>query len=86
VEWLQDALNELANIWMQADSASRQEITQAAHTLDQQLQVDPYLESESRDQYTRIIFVYPLAAQIEIDPHKKAVWVLNVWRFWKKRK
>jgi hypothetical protein len=30
--------------------------------------------------------VYPLAAQIEIDPQQKVVWVLNVWRFWKKQK
>ena len=86
VEWLHDALNELASIWTQADSALRQEITKASHALDQQLQADPYQQSESRDPYTRILFEYPLAAQIEIDPHQKVVWVLNVWRFRKKRK
>jgi hypothetical protein len=38
VEWLQSALDELAAIWMQADSALRQAITVATHQIDQLLQ------------------------------------------------
>jgi hypothetical protein len=41
VRWIQTAQDELATIWMQADSPSRQDITAAAHTIDQELQTDP---------------------------------------------
>jgi hypothetical protein len=81
VEWIQDALNELTEIWLQADAALRQAVSRAAHTMDQQLQADPYQFSESRSDYDRILFVYPLGAQIEIDAERGVVWVLNVWRF-----
>jgi len=61
VEWLQDALDELTRLWMQADSALRQAITAATHAIDQELQVDPYRQSESREDDERVLFVYPLA-------------------------
>jgi hypothetical protein len=48
VEWLQEALDELTSIWMQAGSDLRQAITPATNTLDQELRADPYRPSESR--------------------------------------
>jgi len=39
VEWLQEAVSELADVWIKADSASRQSITEATHTLDQELRL-----------------------------------------------
>jgi len=36
VEWLQSALDELADVWMQADSPVRQAITAAAHCIELQ--------------------------------------------------
>jgi hypothetical protein len=81
VKWLQEALDELTRIWMQADSSLRQAITAATHTLDQELQTDPYRESESRDDDERLLFAYPLAVQVEVDPVKRIVWVLHVWQF-----
>ena len=81
VDWLQGALDDLAGIWMQADSALRQDITAATEALDQELQADPFRNSEAREDEERVLFAYPLAAQIEIDLSARRVWVLHVWRF-----
>jgi hypothetical protein len=81
VEWLQEALDELTRIWLDADPSARKAITAATHTLDQELRFDPYRQSESRENDERVIFVYPLAAHIEIDLHQRIVWVLHVWRY-----
>jgi hypothetical protein len=42
VAWRQFALDELARIWLLADSAQRNAITQAAHRIDQRLEKSPY--------------------------------------------
>jgi hypothetical protein len=55
VQWLQGALDDLADIWTQADSALRQAITAASQALDQQLQANPYAASGSRDDEERIL-------------------------------
>jgi hypothetical protein len=83
VQWLQEALDELAAIWTQGDSELRQAITAAAHALDLELAANPYRESESREGESedRVLFVYPLGVQIEIDLPKRMVWVIHVWRF-----
>ncbi|MBI1917398.1 MAG: hypothetical protein HYS12_22080 [Planctomycetes bacterium] len=81
VEWIQAALDDLASIWMQADAALRQAITTAAQTIDQQLEADPFRQSESREDDERVLFVYPLGAEIEVDLRQRIVWVLHVWQF-----
>ena len=48
VEWLQSALDELADVWARADSAQRGAITAASHAVEQRLQRDPWNEGESR--------------------------------------
>ena len=42
VEWLRSALNELAAIWTNADSAKRGEITAATQAIDDGLSKDPF--------------------------------------------
>jgi hypothetical protein len=42
VEWLREAVGELAELWIEADSPFRQAITEATHALDQELQADPF--------------------------------------------
>lgn len=37
VEWLQSAVDELAALWVDADSTLRQAITNASHQIDEQL-------------------------------------------------
>jgi hypothetical protein len=49
VEWLREAVGELAELWTEADSPFRQAITEANHALDQELQADPFRVSESRE-------------------------------------
>jgi hypothetical protein len=81
VEWVQAALDELSNLWTLSNSAKRQAITTATHALDKGGAADPYRESESRGEKNRVLFVYPLGIQIEIDPQAQIVWVLHVWRY-----
>lgn len=85
VVWMQEALNDLARIWMQADSVLRQEITRAANALDRELSTNPYLSSESRADDERIIFIYPIGAIISIELGTRTVRILNVWRFHRRR-
>jgi hypothetical protein len=58
-------VNELADIWINADSPLRQKITEATQSLDQELQVDPFRHSESREGDVRILFAPPLAILFE---------------------
>ncbi len=79
VVWLEQALNELADIWTTADSSLRKAITEATNLLDQVLRADPFGSSESRSGKRRILFQRPLGVNIEVDLETKTVWVLNVW-------
>jgi hypothetical protein len=54
VEWLREAVSELADIWIKADSRSRQAITEATHNLDRQLQIDPFRNSDSSEVFSLI--------------------------------
>ena len=81
VEWLRETVDELAELWIEADSPLRQAITEATHALDQELQADPFWRSESREGDVRISFSNPLALLFDVDPKQKIVWILHVWRF-----
>ncbi len=81
VEWLQSALNELAAIWLKADSSTRDAVTVAARQIDRQLAARPEQQGESRTGGRRILFVYPLAVVFRVDAQRRTVSVLNVWRF-----
>ena len=86
VEWSQSALNELASVWMQADSAMRQAITAATNALDHQLQNDPEQQGESRNDTERILFTFPLGVGFEIDTQRDTVTIRHVWSFRKRGK
>jgi hypothetical protein len=81
VEWLREAVGELAELWIEADSPFRQAITEATHALDQELQADPFRGSESREGEVRISFSNPLAILFEVDLQQRIVWILHVWTF-----
>jgi len=84
VKWLQEAVDELANLWTKADSPLRRQITASANTLEHELQVDPYRQSESRENETRVLFAYPLAVQIDVELRDRIVWILHDWQFRKR--
>jgi hypothetical protein len=81
VEWLREAVDELADIWVNADSQLRQAITQVTHNLDRELQADPFRESESREGEVRVVFARPLGVLFEVDAAQRIVRILHVWAF-----
>ena len=86
VDWLQSALNELADLWTQADSDQRQVITEACHAIEQRLARDPEQESESRPAGRRITFAPPLAATYRIEEDERTVTVVHVRMFRHRRR
>jgi hypothetical protein len=85
VDWEDSALQELAQLWMQADSVLRQTITAATHQIDQRLQDDPSNEGESREQGERVLFSFPLGIRFDGDLVQNRVRVLWVWSFQRRR-
>lgn len=85
VRWERRALDELTTLWTQADTAQRQAITAASHTLDQRLDNNPFGEGESRSQERRITFVPPPAVTFRIEPNGQTVSVLQVRMFRQRR-
>ena len=81
VRWQKEALNELATLWMAADSATRQRITEASQQIDERLQADPLADSESRPEGRRIRFVSPLGITFKLENDGRTVSVLRVWLF-----
>jgi hypothetical protein len=79
VRWKKSAQDELAHLWLQADSAQRQAITAASHTIDQLLKSQPHTRGESRSKGRRILFVPPLGLTFRINDQKATVFVLHVW-------
>ncbi|MBY0521926.1 MAG: type II toxin-antitoxin system RelE/ParE family toxin [Gemmataceae bacterium] len=73
------ALDGLADMWTQAPSAFRAEITKATDQIDQQLERDPVGSSESRPHGRRILFQSPLAIVFRIESDGQTVNVLRVW-------
>jgi hypothetical protein len=78
VVWIPSALSELADLWNHAHN--RQEITDAADTIDSILRANPYVDSESREGNLRILFVPPLAVLFDVSDPDYLVTVRAVWR------
>ena len=79
VRWEGAAIEELTQIWTEADSSVRQAVTDAVSTLDQELQHNAPTVGESRSEGRRICFVPPLAAVFNVDDPNKLASVLHVW-------
>lgn len=80
VQWTPAALNELAALWTEADSAERQSLTDATREIDSALRLSPQSAGESRDEPRRILFVPPLGVTFKVQPLDRTVRVLRVWR------
>lgn len=81
VRWKQDALDDLAAMWLDAGSWDRRRITTSAREADRVLRRGPYGASESRDGDRRILFVAPLAITFRVDTEADKVEVLRVRQF-----
>jgi len=84
VQWLQTALDQLAAIWLSANSVLRQAITAASHQIDQHLQADPFTESESRPGGRQIFFLPPLGILFRVEADGQTISILRVWLFRKR--
>jgi hypothetical protein len=78
VVWLKSAEAKLASIWNEA--ADRNAVTQASHSIDAQLAMDPQNCGESRPENLRVYFVPPLAVTFSIQADDRIVRVADVWR------
>lgn len=79
VEWHSPAVNELTDLWLQANSTRRAEITAATHELDQRLRKDPENEGESRSADRRVAFIGPLGVLFRVDVAASIIEVVHVW-------
>ena len=81
VRWAETARNELADLWLRADSGGRRQISAAAHAVDRRLGTDAANEGESRRDDRRVCFEPPLGILFCIEQDRSAVHVLRVWQF-----
>ncbi len=79
MEWLADAEQELARIWLAA--SDRQRVTRASQNLDARLGNDPENDGESRPEGRRILFEPPLGAVYRVLPHRGLVRVCTYGGF-----
>ncbi|MBW3600808.1 MAG: hypothetical protein KY475_26520 [Planctomycetes bacterium] len=85
VRWLQSALDELAEIWLLAESGLRADFTSAAAAIDDEVSRNPATHGESRGGDERIFFVDPLGLRYEIDFDRSLVFVYHVWKIRRSR-
>ena len=78
VAWLQTALNELAALWLKADTALRKSVTTVTHQVDLALKTAPLEQGESRANGRRLMFAFPLAILFEVLSESSTVRVLHV--------
>lgn len=86
VRWLQSALDDLAERWMQADGALRAAITSSVNAVDHRLSRNPTSQGESREGKERVLFVGPLGVLFEADDDSSRVYVIHVWLVRRRRK
>jgi hypothetical protein len=79
VNWLPNAEQELAEIWLNAPDRSA--VTWASDQIDRRLQKDPDSEGESRSDGQRLLIVLPLAAVFQVFGDDLRVDVIHVWKF-----
>jgi plasmid stabilization system protein ParE len=79
VDWLPDAEEELAAIWLAA--SDRGAVTGAAHRIDLRLRDNPEEQCESRSGGRRILFDKPLGVLFHVNASERHVNVVHVWAF-----
>jgi hypothetical protein len=79
VDWKQEALEELADIWNHARDPDQ--VTEASNEIDRFLERDPFAVGESREGAYRVLFVEPLGVTYEIRSAAHEVIVARAWRY-----
>ncbi|QDT62858.1 hypothetical protein [Calycomorphotria hydatis] len=78
VNMLPAAEAELAKIWM--DAVDRVVVTQTMDRLDQLLRLDPLAFGESREDLTRIGYIFPLGVLFLVHEEDLRVDIVHLWR------
>lgn len=78
VEWNPLARTKLAQMWV--DGPDRQAITDSADLIDLKLMRSPETVGKASGE-DRLLIVEPLAVIFSVDPVKRKVFVLEVWRW-----
>jgi hypothetical protein len=77
VLWTSTAEEGLAALWL--TEPDRPAITAAANSIDTQLNTDPDQCGESRYDTVRVLFVYPLGVEFDVQEQDRVVYVTSVW-------
>lgn len=81
IRWSTTARDELAKMWLKADSYHRRALTAAADGIDNRLRTNPEDEGESRWDDWRVLFERPLGVLFRVEEHESVVHVYRVWQF-----
>lgn len=76
--WHDQALDELADIWVRATRAERDEVERAVNEINRELSDQPWLKGESRGPTTRIVIIDPLTVRFQVLPGTVVARILNV--------
>ena len=79
VEWHDRAKDQLADIWLSADSPLRDEITSYVQLLDRHMRVNADRLGESREPRVRILTDTPLGIEFQVSEADRLVTVVRVW-------
>jgi G:T-mismatch repair DNA endonuclease (very short patch repair protein) len=74
-------VDDLARIWLGANSEQKVEITVASERMDRQLRRDPMGVGQARDRGWRVLVAPPLAVKYEVSDDDRLVRVVDVWQF-----
>lgn len=81
IEWQPAAQQDLAAIWLAADSELRQQVTALSREIERTLRYRAATAGESRTDGRRILFARPLAVLFEVDEAAALAKVVAVWRY-----
>jgi hypothetical protein len=81
VEWLQLAVDQLSDLWLQADAELRQSLVRATNEIDRSLRREPLELGESRSSDRRIAFFPPLTVTFRVNADDRVVQVLAIRLF-----
>jgi hypothetical protein len=80
VRWKPSATNELAALWLSADSSGRRLLTESVRDAELLLRRDPETVGESRGGNDRVVFVNFLGIEFRVLAEDRIVVIGRVWR------
>jgi plasmid stabilization system protein ParE len=78
IEWLDEALEDLARVWNASVKSRRAAVREAVEELDRGLVQQAATAGESREGSRRIVFVGPIAAEYLVEERLSRVTVFRI--------